>query len=123
MKENLQIKAKVRVANPVDISRYEELELIIDTGATFSLIKKEKLIKLGISIIGKKKLRLADGKIIERDYGIACFSINDIGIGGSDVIFGEEGDAEVLGLLTLEGMGLSIDTKTGELKPIELFLL
>ncbi|MEW5692584.1 MAG: hypothetical protein AB1765_04740 [Candidatus Hydrogenedentota bacterium] len=71
----------------------------------------------------KRLLKETSGEIIERDYGIACFVIDGIGKGGSDVIFGEETAAELLGLLTLESMALTVDTKTGELKPIELFLL
>ncbi|MEW6007911.1 MAG: aspartyl protease [bacterium] len=121
MKEDLILGA--RVANPIDTSRYEEIDVIIDTGVAFSVIKKDRLKRIGISIIGKKRLKLADGKVIERDYGIACFALNGKGVGGSDVIFGEEEDVELLGLLTIEGMALSIDTTTGELKPIELFLV
>ncbi|MEW6482951.1 MAG: aspartyl protease family protein [bacterium] len=123
MKEDLILKTRVRVANPIDISRYEEIDVVIDTGAAFSVIKKDRLKRIGISIIGKKRLKLANGKVMERDYGIACFALNGKGVGGSDVIFGEEEDVELLGLLTIEGMALSVDTTTGELKPIELFLV
>ncbi|MDI6839428.1 MAG: aspartyl protease [bacterium] len=123
MKANLQLKTKVKIANPLDVSKYEELDLIIDTGAAFSVIKKERLKRLGVSPIHKKKLRLANGEIIERDWGDACFMINGKGEGVSDVIFGEKNDTELLGLLALEGMASTVDTKTGELKPIELFLL
>ena len=123
MKENLQLKTRVKIANPTDISKYEEVDVIIDTGATFSVIKRERLKRLGISPIRKKKLKLANGDIIERDWGGACFIIEGKGEGVSDVIFAEENNTELLGLLSLEGMALSVDTKTGELKPIELFLL
>lgn len=123
MKENVRLKIKVRITNPVDVSKSEEAELIIDTGATFSVIKKERLKRLGIPPIRKRKLRLADGEIIERDTGAAWFIIDGKGEGASDVVFGEESDLEILGLLTLEGMALSVDTKTFELKPIELLML
>lgn len=123
MKENLQLRTKLKIANPIDVSRYEEGEFIIDTGATFSVVKKERLQRLGIPPVYRRKLKLADGRVIERDIGPAWFIIDNKGQGVSDVIFAEENDTELLGLLTLEGMALTIDTKTGELKPIELFLL
>lgn len=123
MKKDIKLITRVKIANMADVSKYEELDAIIDTGATFSVIKKERLNKLKIPAIRKRKLRLANGEIVERDTGGAWFIIDDKGEGASDVIFGEENDPELLGLLTLEGMALSIDTTTGELKPIELLLL
>ena len=119
----MTLKEKVKISNPQDPSKFEEVELIIDTGATFSVVSKERLEKLGIKPIFKRKLKLASGEIIERDVGIVLFEIEGKGMGASEVIFGEKEDAEVLGLLTLEAMALSIDTVTGELKPFELHLL
>lgn len=43
-------------------------------------------------------------------------------IGGSDVMFGEEGDATLLGALTLEALGLSLDPIKRELRPMQLIL-
>jgi predicted aspartyl protease len=123
MKEKIQIKQIVKVANPVDPQRVDEIELIVDTGATFSIIKKEILEKIGIKSLGSRKLKLANGQFIERLWGVALFIIEGKSSGGSDVVFGEEGDIQLLGLLALEGMALSINTKTGELEPIETFLL
>lgn len=123
MKKDIKLITKVKVANPVYVSKSEEVELIIDTGATFSVIKKDRLQRLEIPTIRKRKLKLANGQIVERDAAVAWFIIDGKGEGGSDVIFGEENDPELLSLLTLEGMALSVDTTTGELKPIELLLI
>ena len=41
-------------------------------------------------------------------------------IGGGDVIFGEKGDAVLLGALTLEALGLSRDPIKRELRPMRL---
>ncbi len=65
-----------------------------------------------ISPIGKRKLRLANGEIVERDWDGICFMIDNKCEGVSDVIFGEEKDSELLGLFTLESMALTVDTKT-----------
>jgi hypothetical protein len=43
-------------------------------------------------------------------------------VGGSDVIFGEQGDHALLGALTLEALGLSLDPLKRELKPLPLML-
>ncbi len=120
MKEELKIKEKVKIFNPQNTKNFMEIELIVDTGATFSCIKKEKLEKLNIKPLYKRKFKTADGRIVERDVGACLFEIPKKGKTISEVIFGEKEDIEVLGLHTLEGMALTINTKTGELKPIEL---
>jgi len=43
-------------------------------------------------------------------------------VGFADVIFGEEGDATLLGALSLEALGLSLDPIRRELKPRRLVL-
>ena len=121
--ENLKLKAKVKIFNPADLSKLEKVDLIIDTGATFSVVSNERLAKLEIKPIFKKKLRLATGELIEREVGGGGFEFEGKGIGISDVIFGEKEDSEVLGLLALEAMALKVNTVTGELEPIELSLL
>ena len=39
------------------------------------------------------------------------------------VIFGEEGDVEVLGVYTLEGFGLEVDPVSGQLRPMTLLMV
>lgn len=46
-KENLKLKTKVKLFNSVDFFKFEEVDLIIDRGTTFSVVSKEKLERLG----------------------------------------------------------------------------
>jgi hypothetical protein len=43
-------------------------------------------------------------------------------VGVADVIFGEEGDATLLGALTLEALGLSLDPLKRELRELPMML-
>jgi hypothetical protein len=43
-------------------------------------------------------------------------------VGGADVIFGEPGDSQLLGALTLEALGLMLDPLRRELKPLPMIL-
>jgi hypothetical protein len=43
-------------------------------------------------------------------------------VGGADVIFGEEGDHQLLGALTLEALGLALDPLKRELRPLPMML-
>jgi predicted aspartyl protease len=112
-KENLKLKTKVKISNLIDPSKFEEVDLIIDAGATYSVVSKARLEKLKIKPVYKQKFRLAAGQIIEREIGGALFEIEGKGKGISDVIFGEKEDGEVLGLLTLEAIALKVNTLTG----------
>jgi hypothetical protein len=43
-------------------------------------------------------------------------------LGGSDVVFGEEGDYKLLGAFTLQALGLVLDPLKRELKPFPMIL-
>ena len=59
---------------------------------------------------------------IERDVGVAIIELKDR-VAGTNVVFGEENDTPVLGVTTLEELGLEIDPVTKQLKPSALLLL
>jgi hypothetical protein len=56
-----------------------------------------------------------------RKKGVALFRY-DGRVGGADVVFGEEGDANVLGASTLEAMELSLNPIKRELRPLPTIL-
>jgi hypothetical protein len=75
---------------------------------------------LGIEPVAEDSYFLANGDKITRRRGIAVFRYGER-IGGADVIFGEEGDSNLLGALTLEALGLGLNPLRREL--IELPML
>lgn len=114
--------ANVRICNPADRGKNRDVKLLVDSGAVYTLIRGDQLEELRIMPEGKRRFKLADGKIIERQFGAAiieCRKESD----GTVVIFGEPYDTEVLGVHTLEGLGLELDPVTKELKPMTLFLV
>jgi predicted aspartyl protease len=111
----------VAVGNQANPEVTEELEFTVDSGAVYSVVPAPVLERLGIQPLKSDRFRLADGRYIVRRRGGALFKFQDY-IGVSDVIFGEPGDATLLGALTLEALGLSLDPIRRELKPMELIL-
>jgi hypothetical protein len=69
----------------------------------------------------EQEFRLANGERIVRKKGGAVFKYGDR-IGGADVIFGEEGDSQLLGAFTLEALGLSLDPLRRELRQLPMIL-
>ncbi|RLI78321.1 Retroviral aspartyl protease [Archaeoglobales archaeon] len=116
------VKVKVRVSNIERPEKSKEIELIADTGAIYTIVKRETLEELGIKPIGRRRFKLANGDVIERDVGICRIDIGDV-FTHSIVVFGEERDTEVLGVTTLEELGLQVDPVTGELRQTDLLLL
>ena len=112
---------EIEVGNPSTPEVTETIELLIDSGAIYSVIPTPVLEGLGIAPISEQEFRLADGTRITRNKGIALFKYGDR-IGGADVIFGEEGDYALLGAFTLEALGLSLNPLRRELTPLPMLL-
>lgn len=112
---------RVKILNPADEKRQTVLQFMVDSGAIYSVVPKEILMKLGIKPHSKRIFTLANGETIERDIGDAAFDY--VGErGAAPVIFGEKGDSALLGAVTLEALGLMLDPLRREIKPIPMVL-
>lgn len=112
---------EVEIGNPAKPETTEKVRFLVDSGAIYSVVPKAVLQKLGIKPLATQEFMLADGRKISRQKGIALFRYQDK-IGGADVIFGEKGDANLLGAFTLEALGLALDPLKRELKPLPMML-
>jgi hypothetical protein len=65
--------------------------------------------------------RLANGTVIDRARGDAIFFFGDRR-GAAPVIFGEPGDATLLGGVSLESLGFVLDAIRRELVPLPMVL-
>ncbi len=113
--------AKVKLYSPSDQSKTLDLDLIVDTGSTYTWVKRMRLSGLELKPMGKRVFRTIEGKLIEREIGealIECEGEKATTI----IVFAEEGDVEVLGVYALEGLGLEVDPTTKELRKSEAIL-
>jgi len=99
----------------------DTIDLLIDSGAIYSVVPTSILEKLGIKPLAEEEFRLADGTKVVRKKGGALFRYGER-VGVADVIFGEEGDYNLLGAFTLEALGLILDPLKRELKPLPMLL-
>jgi predicted aspartyl protease len=63
--------AKVRLYNPKDPSRHLGLELLVDTGSTYTRVKRRRLEELGLKPMTRWKFRTIKGRVVEREIGEA----------------------------------------------------
>jgi predicted aspartyl protease len=93
-----------------------ELELMVDTGATYSWISRGRLEALGIRSTRRMQFRTIEGRMIERDVAPVLVAFD--GYSGADnVVMAEPGELEVMGAFTLEGLGLAADVVQQKLVP------
>ncbi len=98
-----------------------ELELLVDTGAIYSVVPASILETLGVTRRNPRTFTLADGTHRTYDVGEAFFELGD-DAGTSQVVFGPEGVTPLLGAFTLESLGLMVNPVTRELLPMRLVL-
>ena len=115
--------ARLKVWNPAEPSRADELELWVDTGAAYSWFSRERLERLGIGPTDRRQFRTIEGRVIERDMA-SVFVAADGRTGGDNVVLAEpgDGDMEVIGAFTLESLGLAADVIHKKLVPIQVGL-
>jgi predicted aspartyl protease len=97
------------------------LRLLVDSGAVYSIVPTATLKRLGIQPHSSRTFLLADGTEIKRRMGDATFRIGK-DFGTATVIFGEKKDAALLGMVSLECLGLILDPRERVLRPLPMVL-
>ena len=100
----------------MDGQRSLDIEAMVDTGASYTIVPAHRLNDLGVSPIDKIMLVLADGRPVEYDVGEARATINGRSI-PTLVVFGENDARALLGAYTLEGLRLAVDPTNSRLIP------
>lgn len=106
---------------PIEIAdqsaqRFERVEAMVDTGATYTWVPASILQRLGHQPEEQWEFELADGRKIT--YGVKWVTVR---VNGSShptpVVFGEEGTEPLLGVVTLEESRLGVDAVNERLIP------
>lgn len=121
MREMGEVRVAIVVVNPRTGARSEEIRALADTGATLTVIPGAILERLGVQKLRTISLVLADGRRAERGVGDAAVAVNGEAV-PCRVVFGESGDAVLLGLTVLEQLGLAVDPVQRRLVPTDFLL-
>ena len=100
--------AKLIVWNPGEPSRSEQIDVLVDMGASYSWVSRSRLVGLGVRPTRRMIFRTIEGRTIERDLAPVFVRVDGYA-GGDTVVLAEPGDNEVLGAHTLESLGLTAD--------------
>ena len=114
-------RVSIEVGDPAG-QRYEAVEALVDTGATYATLPAPLLQSLEVVPHTRDTFVLADGRRVERDIGRTWIRVG----GRTDltlVVFGEPGTQPLLGAYALEGLRLAADPVGRRLMPVPGLLL
>ena len=98
------------------------VRLLVDSGATYSLLPEPVWKAIELAPKRKMDFSLADGTAIQRDVS-ECHMVLPQGEGHTPVILGEPGDEGLLGVVTLEILGLVFNPFNRSLQPMRALLM
>jgi clan AA aspartic protease len=98
------------------------VKFIVDSGAMYSLLPHDIWQKLGLEPKRRERFSLADGTPIERAVSECVVSLPH-GETTTPVILGQPGDVALLGVVTLEELGLVLNPFDRTLHPMRNLLL
>ncbi|WP_376788706.1 aspartyl protease family protein [Thermoflexus sp.] len=98
------------------------VRFLVDSGATYTLLPYEIWQAIELKPKRSATFVLADGTTIQRHIS-ECHIALPQGEGHTPVILGEPGDEAVLGVVTLEILGLVLNPFTRTLQPMRMLLV
>jgi len=110
----------VGIVNPITGQRVN-VKALVDTGATFTVVPWWVHERLGLMIIGRRGVRTAKG-YAELDESFAIVEVKGKRA-ATPILISREPSETLIGVITLEALGLTVDPITGELKEVEILLL
>lgn len=114
------VHVNIGLSNPSEPGSAEEINVLVDTGATLSVFPASLLDRLGIQRTGQRRLR-GFGGVITRATGTVNLAYGGE-VAGVTAVFGEDGDPTVMGVTALESLGFNVNPVAGELDRVEMLI-
>jgi clan AA aspartic protease len=99
----------------------EEMKVLVDTGATFTVIPKDLAERLGVPKLRKERVKLANGMEVKAEAGVVHIKIKEREAPTTVLIM--DCEEPLLGVEALETLGLKVNPETEELEPTRSFVL
>jgi clan AA aspartic protease len=97
------------------------VRFLVDSGASYTLLPHDVWRELELKPKRRVSFSLADGTRVERDVSECRISLPQ-GDGHTPVVLGEPGDDALLGVVTLEILGLVLNPFNRTLHPMRMML-
>jgi len=110
---------KLKVKNPKNEANFIEADFLVDSGSQYTVLPEKEWKKLNLKPLRVQDFSLADGRVIQRKIGWALLEYQK-NQGPSPVVLGKRNDSYLLGVVSLENMGLSLDPFARKIYRIKL---
>jgi len=108
---------RVRLSNVIDPTRSEEVDAVIDTGATLVVMPRDVVDRLGLTRIRDVQVRYGNGKVETRSvYSAVTLELKGRS-GTFDVLAEDVGSQPLIGQVVLEVLDLVVDPRSRRLTP------
>ena len=101
--------------------RKATVRFLVDSGATYTLVPHPTWRTIGLTKKRSVTFSLADGTMVERDVSECHLTLTQ-GAAHTPVILGKPGDEALLGVVTLEILGLVLNPFDRSLQPARMML-
>lgn len=116
------MRAGIKLANPERRADGVEVEeALVDTGATWTTIPRALAHKLRLQVTGPMAVKTAAGpQRLDQSYAYIELAGKTM---VTPLLISDTLETTLIGVITLEAMGLAVDPGTGSLREPEVFLL
>jgi clan AA aspartic protease len=111
-------RVRIEVGDPAR-ERFEPVEALVDTGATYTVLPRPLLHELGVVPHTRAPFVVADGREVELELGRAWIRVD----GRQEFSLVAFGDEALLGAVTLEELRLAPDPVSKRLVPVPALLM
>ncbi len=112
----------VTLSSPQHPERRQTLDLLVDTGATYTCLPRVLLERLGYRPVGRRQVLFANGTEVE--WEVTVITISLLGPTLPTLCFmAPDGSPGLLGAVTLEEFGLGVDPVAKRLIPVRTYLM
>ena len=109
------------VSNPANPDVSESVRVLVDTGATLSVLPSSMLDRLGVQRLGRRRIRSSDGVLI-LDTGTVTIRYRS-DIAGTTAAFGAEDAPPIIGSVAVTSLGFEVDPVNGRLNRVDMLML
>lgn len=111
----------IKIKNPQQPAKIYEGEFLVDSGAQFTVLPEKVWKSIGLVPQREQKFSLADGTVVSRKIGSAFLEFQGVET-ATPVVLGHDNDSFLLGVITLEALGLTLNPFTRQLYKAKLML-
>ena len=119
--KKLSVRVTIGVGDPQG-RLFEDIEVVVDTGSTYTAVPRTMLQRLGVPVERSLSSETADGRIVPVDVGRTTIRLEGLQF-STPVIFAEDNEPSLLGVVSLEEAALAVDPLSGRLISANLLRL